>query len=201
MNINWRNVILGAIAILAVSYVTFARADSVLAWSPVVTYVDGTPIPTSLQSQVGYAVYSKPCGSTATPARLNMPLLLSTTSYTWKPVPGCYTLTVTSNLQGAESSPTNPMNVTIPQFPAPPANPTTGLVTSDTTTYTFVRSADPNGGIGTLAVLTSGTVAKGVKCDATQGVLKDGIAYYAVPWNSVTFTGTIKPYINFAKCL
>ena len=193
MNINWRNIILGVLAILAVSYVTFARADSVLAWSQVVTYVDGTPIPASLQSQVGYAIYSKPCGSTAAATRLNMPLLAFTTSYTWKPAPGCYTLTVTSNLQGAESAPTNAMNVTIPQVPAVPANPTTGFVTNDTTAYRMRQTVDG------YAWVAFGTVPLGTACDATHSA--DGI-YRPVPRAQVALTNRFDtfPLVSWAKC-
>jgi len=190
----WLTISLGALAIIATSIV---RAGPVLAWSPVTTYVDGTPIPASLQSQLGYAVYSKPCGSTANATRLNMPLLIFATTYTWQAAPGCYTLTVTSDLQAQESVPSNPLDLTVAQFPGIPGGVTATSTLTTQTTIAYV----PVLGHDRLTFLIVGTVPLGTKCDATQ---PDG-PFFVVPAASVTvwqapYTATNHPTTVVGAC-
>lgn len=179
------------VALLAISYVQVSRADVLISWSAVTSYTDATAIPANLLPQVGYAVYAKPCGSTQTPTRLNMPLLLSGLTYTNKQAVGCLTYTVTSNLAGFESVPTNPLNVMVPPAPAVPANPATGFVVgSVTTVYTAVKVKD---GYQLLAV---GTAPSGTRCIASQTLN----GFMAVPAASVSWSGTVRSVVVMSLC-
>lgn len=180
------------VALLAISYVQVSRADVLISWSAVTSYTDATAIPANLLPQVGYAVYAKPCGSTQTPTRLNLPLLLSGLTYTNKQAVGCLTYTVTSNLAGFESVPTNPLNVTVPPAPAAPGNPTaTAVVGADTHAYKRRET------VGGYTWVVYGTVTAGTPCDPTH--TDDG--YRLIPRAAVTLTNRfdVHPLNEWAK--
>jgi hypothetical protein len=52
-----------------------------------------------------------------------------------------------------------------------------------------------------LVMLPVGTVPGQTACDPNNGVVAAGVSYYAVPTSAVTWSGTTRPEVVFAKCV
>ena len=78
-------------------------------------------------------------------------------------------------------------------LPAPP-NPPGSLVVQQLTAFTLVKSQDR------LVMLPVGTVPGDTACIGSQVVVTDGVTYHAVPTNAVTFSGSVRPVVVFARC-
>ena len=85
-----------------------------------------------------------------------------------------------------QSNPTNALPVTVPD--SPPNPPV--LTVSEPTAYTLVKINDG------IMMTRVGDVPLGTQCIKEQ----TANGYYVVPRNSVTFAGTIRPVVVFAKC-
>ena len=90
-----------------------------------------------------------------------------------------------------DSSPTNPINKPIA---ASPPNPPSNVIVQELTAFTVVKSQDR------LVMLPVGTVPGDTACIGSQVVVTDGVTYHAVPTNAVTFSGSVRPVVVFARC-
>src|ERR1043166_1435602 len=105
------------------------------------------------------------------------------------------------NAAGAESAHTN--NVTIDTTPPPPPpsvpNPPTNLKATTpgvpNTAYQFITNS-----AGQIVLLPIGTVPPDTACDGTQGVMKGGQMFYAVPGTAITYSGTARPLVAVVAC-
>ena len=78
-------------------------------------------------------------------------------------------------------------------LPTPP-NPPGSLVVQQLTAFTLVKSQDR------LVMLPVGTVPGDTACIGSQVVVTDGVTYHAVPTTAVTFSGSVRPVVVFARC-
>lgn len=98
--------------------------------------------------------------------------------------PGTYCVRVFTTAKNTESAASNVASKVVAQpAPMPP------VLTATTTAYTLVKQRDA------LVMLPVGTVAPDTKCLADR--VND---MNAVPRDSVTFTGSVKPEVVFSVC-
>lgn len=99
-----------------------------------------------------------------------------------------YYVATAVNSQGDESDYSGEASKTVAGVPEPP----TGLVIldSDLVAYGISQTLDA------LVLYPVGTAAPGTPCDGTMTVN----GKYRIPWASVVFVGSVKPYVVLASC-
>lgn len=157
-------------------------------WTAPTTNTDGTVI----KQPIVYTIYegtTKICQLSL----LNKP----TGAASWTNLPvGAHSWTFTATTTDGESVPSAVVSKTI--APAPPNPPTNIQVDPNSlTAYSPFKSGGKN------LVSAIGSVPPGTMCDVSNGVLVDGVTYYAVPIASVSFTNPFaKPFATaiVAQC-
>jgi hypothetical protein len=76
-----------------------------------------------------------------------------------------------------------------------PPNPPGGLTVTALIAYTVVKQTDR------LVMLPVGSVPGDTQCIASQALITDDVMYHAVPRASVTWSGSVRPVIVFARCV
>jgi hypothetical protein len=142
-------------------------------------------------------------GAQGTTPVLLTPTPLATCAFTATQVPygnmcyGVSAIETVPGLVGVESAQTTPICETVSApTPAPPTGTsiTVSVPGAANTVYVLEKSSDQ------LVMLPAGTVPAGTACDTTQATTVNGGAYNVVPHASVTWTGTVKSLVAFAKC-
>jgi hypothetical protein len=159
---------------------------------------DGSAIAST--AALAFKVYGAPQGTTPV---LLTPTPVTACAFTATQVPygnACYVVSAVETipgLPGVESAQTAPICETVSApTPAPPTGVSVTVAVPGTanTVYVLEKSSDQ------LVMLPAGTVPAGTTCDTTQATTVNGGAYNVVPHASVTWTGTVKSLVAFAKC-
>lgn len=192
--------IAGRIGILLLAYVAAPCAlagSALLSWTHPTQNTDGSTIPvTGPDALASTRAQWFQCSSAtatwpATPQQATVNYPAST--YTVQDIgAGLWCFRVLSvNNGGVASDPSAVGTKTI--LPATP-NPPTGLTVTDTVAFTSIKARDRT------VMLPVGTVPGSTACDAQESIVAAGIAYHAVPRSAVTFSGTVRPELVWARC-
>lgn len=90
-----------------------------------------------------------------------------------------------------ESAPTNVVSRT---FPLALPNSPGGFALVGGTAFTLIRSQDR------LVMLPVGTMAGDTPCSPDYAVVVNGVVYHTVPTTSITYSGSVRPVVTFARC-
>jgi hypothetical protein len=186
--------VLAAIALFACAEVCAQTCSATLSWTAPDTNVDGSP----LTNLAGYRVYTGTAPRDYTDAvTLSDPAAESFIAGNLEP--GTHYFAVTAvNAEGVESSYSNEAsksvaNCTMLPDPRPPGQLVVGP-DPVMTVYDFVPQTDR------AVMLPVGTIAAGTVCIGTEMIVAAGVAYWAVPRAFVTFAGTVRPSVTYARC-
>lgn len=163
-------------------------ADANLTWVAPTTRTDGSP----LTNLAGYRIkYGTVLG--AYPTVVQVPGAAVTSFVVTGLVGGqTYHFVMTAyDVPGLESANTNPVSRTV--LISPP-NPPGGLTVTALIAYTVVKQTDR------LVMLPVGSVPGDTQCIASQALITDDVMYHAVPRASVTWSGSVRPVVVFARC-
>ena len=182
-----------ALAIVATSQASAQTCSALLSWQAPTQNTDGTPV-TNL---AGFKLYfGQSSGNLSQSVTIANPAALTyrvenLTAATWFFAATAY------NAAGAESAFSNiASKTTIGCVPLPDPRPPAGvtITTQAITVFDYVPQVDDT------LMLPIGTVPEGTQCLAAQGVIADGVVYFAVPRAAVSFAGNVQPDIVYARC-
>lgn len=157
--------------------------EATLTWTAPTTNEDGS----ALTDLAGYRIYYGTSETTmTTQIQLANPGLLTYVVPNLTPATWYFNMTAYTTAN-RESAHTNFVTKTIePTIPNPPPD----LYIQGTDVYTLTKQRD------TISFLRVGSAPAGTKCITSQHANE----YYVIPRASVTFSGTVRPEVVFARC-
>lgn len=85
-------------------------------------------------------------------------------------------------------------NVVSKTFTLAPPNSPGGFALAGGTAFTLIRSQDR------LVMLPVGTMTGDTACSPDYAVFVSGVMYSAVPTTAITYSGSVRPVVTFARC-
>jgi hypothetical protein len=172
-------------------------SSSTLTWQPPVQNSDGS----TLTDLAGFTIRFGTSSATLDQViRLSDPKL---TSYTVDCLtPGQWFFAMTSvNAASAESVATDAVSAPVvgtppppPILPQPPGGLKVSVPATTNTVYSNLKQTDR------AVMLPVGTVPAGTTCLTGEAILANGQQYNAVPHSAVSWSGSVRPAIVYARC-